>query len=147
MIDEAARMRCRLAERLTDVQYRPFLRADMAFHLLLLRAAGNYAAFKIVSDTFLRSQIHGRHPSRRDPAAIARVWALHGNIARAVQQGNAKAARRWLHAHLAESRRDALMTFDRNPQPVVEHRNSPDAEVVMDETVDQLVSAEAVDKL
>jgi DNA-binding GntR family transcriptional regulator len=138
MSARAARLRRLQSTRLDDSQYGPFLRADMAFHLLVLRAAGNYEAFKVVSDTFLRSQIHGTRPARRDPAAVARVWTLHTQVAQAIVEGDPRGARRWLRRHFAKSLRDALETFDLRPQPEADPHRPSNADQAMDEMIQHL---------
>ncbi len=89
-----------------------FLSADLSFHLLLLQAAGNRLALKIVSSAYQRNQFFGHHSHRRDLRHLAWVWMHHAKIERAVRRGDAHGAKRWLKAHITRSLADALAAFD-----------------------------------
>lgn len=89
-----------------------FLSADLFFHLLLLKAAGNRLALKIVSGAYQRNQFFGHHSHRRDLHHLAWVWLHHAKIERAIRRADAQSAKRWLKAHIARSLADALAAFD-----------------------------------
>ena len=89
-----------------------FLTADLSFHLLLLKAAGNTLALKIVTSAYERNHFFGHYSHRRDLNHVAWAWHHHAEIERAIRRGDAAAARRWLHAHIARSMEDALAAFD-----------------------------------
>jgi len=89
-----------------------FLTADLSFHLLLLRTAGNRLALKIVTNAYQRNQFFGHHSHRRDLHHLAWVWRHHAKIERALRRGDAERAAFWLHAHIARSLADALAAFD-----------------------------------
>lgn len=90
-----------------------FLSADLSFHLLLLKAAGNRMALKIVNNAYQRNQFFGHHSHRRDLQHLSWVWMHHSKIERAIRRGDAESARRWLRAHISRSLTDALAAFDR----------------------------------
>lgn len=89
-----------------------FLSADLAFHLLILRAAGNSMAIKIVNNAYQRNQFFGHHSHRRDLTHLAWVWRHHAKIELAIRSGEVASARRWLRAHITRSMTDALHAFD-----------------------------------
>jgi len=90
-----------------------FLKDDLTFHLLILQAAGNRLAIQIVTSAYQRNQFFGHHSHRRDLQHLAWVWRHHAKIERALRQGDAEKAERWLRAHIARSQADALAAFDR----------------------------------
>jgi DNA-binding GntR family transcriptional regulator len=91
---------------------RQYLTADLAFHLLLLRAAGNRYALKLIGDVHVRSAIFGYRSHDRDLHHVARTWLFHARVARAVRQRNGRAAQLWLERHMRASLRGALEAFD-----------------------------------
>jgi DNA-binding GntR family transcriptional regulator len=91
---------------------RRYLLADLAFHLLLLRAAGNRYALKILCDVHIRSAIFGYRSHQRDLHHLAYVWLDHARVARAVRQRDAAAAQRCLEKHMQASLEAALAAFD-----------------------------------
>lgn len=91
---------------------RRYLNADLAFHLLLLKAADNRRALTIFGDVNLRSAIFGCRSHQRDLHHVAWVWLLHARVARAVRRRDAHAAERWLEAHMRASMNAALDAYD-----------------------------------
>ncbi len=91
---------------------RDYLSADLAFHLLLLRVAGNRHATKLVTDAQMRGAMFGYRSHQRDLRHVARMWLHHARIARAVRRRDARRARLWLERHLQESLAAALEAFD-----------------------------------
>jgi DNA-binding GntR family transcriptional regulator len=89
-----------------------FLTADLSFHLLLLKAAGNHLAIKIVTNAYQRNHFFGHYSHKRDLHHVAWAWRQHAEIERAVRRGDPRAAARWMHAHIAWSLADALAAFD-----------------------------------
>ena len=89
-----------------------FLSADLSFHLLILRTAGNNMAIKIVNNAYQRNQFFGHHSHRRDLTHLAWVWRHHAKIEQAIRRGDVGNARRWLRAHITRSMTDALRAFD-----------------------------------
>ena len=91
---------------------RRYLLADLAFHLLLLRAAGNRYALKIFCDVHIHSAIFGYRSHQRDLHHLAYVWLAHARVARAVRRRDAVAAQRVLETHMQASLAAALAAFD-----------------------------------
>ena len=89
-----------------------FLTADLSFHLLLLKAAGNSLAIKIVTNAYQRNHFFGHYSHRRDLHHLAWAWHHHAKIEQAVRRGDPAGACRWLRAHISRSMDDALAAFD-----------------------------------
>ena len=89
-----------------------FLTADLSFHLLLLKAAGNTLAIKIVTNAYQRNHFFGHYSHRRDLNHVSWAWHHHAEIERAVRRGDAEGACRWLRVHIARSMDDAVAAFD-----------------------------------
>ena len=92
---------------------RRYLRADLAFHMLLLGAGGNRMAQKIVADGRVRDAVYGARTHHRTLRHVAQTWLVHARIARTVRRHDAKAAKHWLSRHIRASLRDALAAFDK----------------------------------
>lgn len=112
-----------------------FLSADLSFHLLLLKAAGNRLALKLVSSAYQRNQFFGHHSHRRDLHHLAWVWMHHAKIERAVRRGDARAAKHWLRAHITRSLSDALDAFDQAAAHAADASRDP-----VEDALDQLTS-------
>jgi DNA-binding GntR family transcriptional regulator len=91
---------------------RQYLTADLAFHLLLLRTAGNRYAAKILGDVHMRTAMFGYRSHERDLHHVARIWLYHARVARAVRQRDGRTAEYWLERHIRCSLRGALAAFD-----------------------------------
>lgn len=103
-----------------------YLNADLAFHLLLLKAAENRRALTIFGDVNLRSAIFGGRSHQRDLHHVAWVWLQHARVARAVRRRDAGAAQRWLEAHMQSSMNAALEAYDaRGSQQSTPAKNPP----------------------
>ncbi len=89
-----------------------FLSDDLTFHLLILSAAGNRLAIKIVTSAYQRNQFFGHFSHRRDLHHLAWVWRHHAKIERALRQGDPERAAYWMRAHIVRSLTDALAAFD-----------------------------------
>lgn len=90
-----------------------YLRADLAFHMLLLEAGGNGEAKKIVADGRVRDAVYGARTHHRTLHHVAWVWLFHARIVRAVRRRDARASQYWLRRHIRSSLRDALVAFDK----------------------------------
>ncbi len=102
-----------------------FLSDDLSFHLLILKAAGNRLAIKIVTNAYQRNHFFGHHSHRRDLHHLAWVWRHHAKIERAIRRGDNEGARRWLTAHINRSLRDALAAFDHTAALAAEPDHDP----------------------
>lgn len=96
---------------------RRLLAADLAFHLALLRAAGNGRIVKIVSDSRLLTRVFGARRQERSLSVVKETVRQHARILAAVRRRDPEGARRAMVAHVRASRDAALAAFDRRPVP------------------------------
>lgn len=89
-----------------------YLKADLAFHMLVLQAGGNRMATKIVADARIRDSVFGQRTHHRTLHHVAWVWLVHARVARAIRRRDPQAAQHWLNRHIRSSMRDALAAFD-----------------------------------
>jgi DNA-binding GntR family transcriptional regulator len=135
----ATTMRNSDAEILDGEPLQRYLKADLAFHMLLLQAGGNRMAKKIVADGRIRDAVYGTRTHHRTLHHVAWVWLVHARIAHAVRRRNAKAAQYWLGRHIRASLRDALAAFDKQAS---DSKSPPSAHAknkLMEELVGQLI--------
>jgi DNA-binding GntR family transcriptional regulator len=88
-----------------------FVTADMAFHRLIIHAAGNRLAQKIVTEGYLRSRVFGLWSHERDLHHVAWVWLAHTRVARAIQNHKSAAAKHWMQKHIHDSLNDTLTAY------------------------------------
>ena len=90
--------------------------ADMAFHMLILKASGNPLVIKSVADMHLMSRIWGG--DRGDPYKTSSLhnwvqsWREHVQIYRAIRKRDAIAASAAMQAHLRHATVMALENYD-----------------------------------
>jgi DNA-binding GntR family transcriptional regulator len=82
--------------------------ADLAFHMLLFRIAGNCRAIRAIEDTHTMIRMFGRRTT-----LTIRNLRLHKDIYEAICRQDAKAARRAMSIHIWRAGRDLLARFDR----------------------------------
>lgn len=99
-------------EDMSGERLKQYLVADLKFHLLLLQAANNRTAMKIVTDRRIRDCAFGDSSHCRTLHHLSQVWLLHARIARSVKKRDSKSARKWMRKHIRASLHDALAAFD-----------------------------------
>ena len=88
--------------------------SDAAFHVTLLRGAGNRRAIRIVTELRVMARIFG-HRKREDlPSDLEMVRREHRQLIDALRHGNGALAREVLGEHLRRGCRRALEAYDRN---------------------------------
>ncbi len=95
---------------------RRLLEADMAFHLTLLRAAGNPRLLKIVADSRVLAGVLGARRQEHTREVLLRTCREHEAILSAAAAGDARAASRLMARHIRSSRDQALEAHDRAPR-------------------------------
>ncbi|MBM3860765.1 MAG: GntR family transcriptional regulator [Verrucomicrobia bacterium] len=115
------------AELMTGKALRRYLNADLAFHLLLLKAGENRRALAIFGDVQLLSTVFGCRSHRRDLHHVSWVWLHHARVARAVRQRNSTLAQRYLERHMQTSMTAALEAYDarRRDKPLPKTNSAP----------------------
>lgn len=92
---------------------RNFLAVDMAFHAVLLRAAGNARIAKTVNDLRVLTRIFSAESRVHDLAIVREANACHKEIFEAVELSDGEAARLAMARHISSSLRISLQHFDR----------------------------------
>ncbi len=95
-----------------DTMMRRLLSADMGFHMLLIRAAGNRRMMKIVADSRLLTRIFGTPRQEHDLSVLEETYRFHSQILQAVERGDSKTARQLMTDHIHASMREALEHYD-----------------------------------
>jgi DNA-binding GntR family transcriptional regulator len=97
---------------LNQEQMQRFVRADLGYHALLLRLAGNRRILKVVQDTRLLIQIFSIRREGHDADLLVQIHRFHREILDAVVRGDVEAAKRLLREHIQLSRQERLQSFD-----------------------------------
>lgn len=92
---------------------RNFLATDMAFHALLIHAAGNRRIARLVRDSHVMTQLFGTQRLVHDHDIISEVCRFHVRILTAVRRGDAEAARTVAAEHIRTSLAHTLKNLDR----------------------------------
>jgi DNA-binding GntR family transcriptional regulator len=100
-------------DRLDVQSLREFLAADMAFHTLLIHAAGNRRIAKLVRDSHMMTELFGTQRLIHDQQIVAGVCQFHARILAAVRRGDAEAARALAAEHVRASLTHTLENLDR----------------------------------
>lgn len=113
-LDELARQLRQSKARVLDaVGMRRFLAADLAFHMVLMRAAGNQRLLKMVADSRVLTRIFATRRQEHNLEVLRETYRYHSQILRAVKAGDGETASRLLRAHIRASQEEALAHFDR----------------------------------
>lgn len=100
-------------EALNAAQMHRFVRADLAFHTVLMRLAGNTRLIKVVNETRLLIRIF--IVMRREGHTVAdldRIRTEHSGVVDALEKGDAEHAMRLLAEHIQRSERERLEQYD-----------------------------------
>lgn len=94
-----------------------WLLGDLAFHMVLLRAAGNGRVIRVIQDTHVMTQMFGYRTDTPaawvDPAAFASEnLRVHRDVYEAVCRHDPEAARRAMVEHMRRARKNMLERFD-----------------------------------
>jgi DNA-binding GntR family transcriptional regulator len=100
-------------ERLGGAKLLRFLAADMGFHMILVRAAGNERIQKIVADSRVLIRIFNTHRQEHDHKILDETEQFHSQILKAVREHDSDRARALMNEHIATSKRETLEFIDR----------------------------------
>lgn len=92
---------------------REFLAADMAFHTLLIHAAGNRRIAKLVRDSHVMTALFGARRMCHNRQIVGEACRYHAEILAAVRRGDADAARSLSAEHIRTSLALSLEHLDR----------------------------------
>jgi DNA-binding GntR family transcriptional regulator len=88
------------------------LSADLAFHQLLIRAAGNRRMMKIVADSRLLARIFATPRQEHHVGVVEETYRYHIQILEAVNAGKGELARKLMAEHIRASLKEALEHYD-----------------------------------
>jgi DNA-binding GntR family transcriptional regulator len=88
--------------------------SDLAFHQLLIRAAGNRRMMKIVADSRLLARIFATPRQEHDLKVIEETHRYHTRILDAVRTGKGEVARKFMAEHIRASLKEALEHYDQD---------------------------------
>ncbi|MBY0526788.1 MAG: GntR family transcriptional regulator [Gemmataceae bacterium] len=91
-----------------------FLAADLAFHMVMIRAAGNRRILKTVADSRVLTRLFSTPRQRHELEIVEKTYHYHSRILRALKGADATAARDLLAEHIRASRQEALEYYDRH---------------------------------
>jgi DNA-binding GntR family transcriptional regulator len=100
------------ASTLEDVALKRFLAADMAFHLLIVRTAGNSRIMKLVKQTRTISRLFRMRRQRHSLKVIEKAFEFHRRVAEALRAGDGDAAGAAMAEHIQISRRQTIDELD-----------------------------------
>jgi DNA-binding GntR family transcriptional regulator len=97
---------------LKDDAMRRFIRLDLQFHTLLVRAAANSRILKVVADTRVLLNIFGIRRTGHDAAQLTQIHRYHSEILAAIVRKEPQAAMRLLGEHIRLSKEERLKEYD-----------------------------------
>jgi DNA-binding GntR family transcriptional regulator len=128
---------CRIGERFDspndvasdeqDTLLQEWQLADLAFHMLLFRIAGNRRAIRAIEDTHTMIGMFGRQTT-----LTVRNLRIHKEIYEAVRRQDARTARRAMSTHIRQAGKDLLARFDRH------QRRKRDGSIQTDDFLDSM---------
>jgi DNA-binding GntR family transcriptional regulator len=111
---------------------RQFLAADMAFHLLIVRAAGNSRILTVIQTSQAVSKVFRVRRQKHDLDLLHRASHCHRQILAALQSGNGDGAAEQMLQHIIQSKQETLNYIDkqqgRRPLPEATYSLELDAE-------------------
>ncbi|HEX8464396.1 MAG TPA: GntR family transcriptional regulator [Abditibacterium sp.] len=108
----AVELRHRHIDILDEALLHRFFSADIAFHLLIIRAAGNRRILEIVSEFRIIQRVFEYDRMSHDRPLVEGAAAQHGEILAALRQGNTEAARLAVATHIRAAQNIALASFE-----------------------------------
>lgn len=95
---------------------RRFLTADLTFHLLIVKAAGNQRLLNTIRETRTMSQIFRLRRHEPDNSVVKRASQMHRRILTALSQNDSAAASEYMAEHIRASREDTLAYLAKEQQ-------------------------------
>ncbi|MEO8028255.1 MAG: FCD domain-containing protein, partial [Bryobacteraceae bacterium] len=105
---------------------RRFIRIDLQFHTLLVRAAANARLMKVFADTRVLLNIFGIRRAGHDAAQLTEIHRYHSEILAAILARDPKAAKRLLSEHIQVSKLERLQEFDEREREIALGHHLPE---------------------
>ena len=90
-----------------------FLAADMAFHVVLIRGAGNARIMKIINDMHVLKRVFGVERHLHSQAVVDEAYRSHQQILDFVESGSADNARQAMARHIRIGMKQTLDNYDK----------------------------------
>ena len=90
-----------------------FLAADMAFHVVLIRGAGNSRIMKIINDMHVLKRVFGVERQLHSQDIVDEAYHSHQKILNYVESGSADNARQAMAQHIRMSMKYTLDNYDK----------------------------------
>jgi DNA-binding GntR family transcriptional regulator len=97
---------------LSEEAMRRFIRIDLQFHTLLVRAAANSRILKVVADTRVLLHIFGIRRMGHDAAQLTQIHRYHSEILAAIARRDPAPAMQLLGEHIRLSKEERLKEYD-----------------------------------
>ncbi len=114
---------------LTPAQMRRFMRIDLNFHTMLMRAAANSRILKVFAETRVLLNIFAIRCKGHDAAQLATIHRYHSEIFDAVLRKDPHAATALLREHIRVSRQERLRQYDEREREAALGDSLPDIEI------------------
>lgn len=99
---------------LSEEQMRRFVSADLGFHTLLMRAAGNVRLQKVVNETRLLIRVFSLRRRGHTAEELDRIHRSHSDVLEAVIHHDPQHAAAYLAGHIQTSMNERLEEWDRH---------------------------------
>jgi DNA-binding GntR family transcriptional regulator len=107
---------------LSEEEMRRFIRIDLQFHTMLVRAAANSRILKVVTDTRVLLNIFGIRRTGHDAAQLTRIHRYHSEILAAILRKDPQEAMRRLGEHIRVSKEERLKEYDEREREAALHQ-------------------------
>ena len=121
----AKEMKTQRLEYLNEAMLHRFFKADIGFHLLIVRATHNARALQIVSEFRVIQRVFEYERMAHGPRLVESAVAQHGAILDALKNGKSKAAHDAMAQHIRSSKEYAMQSFERHPRGLSEQKKRP----------------------
>ncbi len=124
------------ASTLEGAELKRFLAADMAFHLLIVRTAGNARIMKLVKQTRTISRLFRMRRQRHSLKVVEQAFGFHRRVIDALRVGDSVAAGLAMAEHIQVSRRQTIDELD--SQLALDDHGAPIANELPADLVEEL---------
>lgn len=118
-------LKTRRLEYLDEELLHRFFKADVTFHMLILRATHNARALQIISEFRVIQRVFEYERLAHGPRLIESAVTQHGAILAALKSGDSQTAHDAMAEHIRFSKEYALQSFERRPRGAVEKNERP----------------------
>lgn len=121
----AKELKTRHLEYLDEAMLHRFFKADVSFHMVIVRAANNKRALQIISEFRVIQRVFEYERLAHGPRLVESAVAQHGAVLAALKKGDRQAADDFMGAHIRSSRDYAMQSFERRSRGIYEPNERP----------------------